>query len=437
MFIEMARNETPLLLGLVTILLVLVGFSVIYFTLDFSDKKVDSQQLVLKDKDEGLSYVGRVISENVPEDYVNFAKGGSSSDNDDNDDDEYECVVNSDCDDGEVCINHECEDENLMECVVNSDCDDGDLLTDDSCVAGFCHNDFNGECRENDDCSDGNVLTRDRCVAGQCSFSLIGNCDFNWECADGNALTNDVCTNNVCQNNFIGNCLNDLNCDDGDASTSDVCVDYFCEHTFSLGCRTNSECNDSNICTNDVCNLADFTCSNNVVADRDTYSPLYPGTEGVGICQSQIETCNAVSQNWIVLQNEVNPQLEGSPASCNDGIDNDCDAGIDVTDSGCVDLEIVEIDRLVTGGNFYYFDIKNNGYVDLNNILWSLSMGNGAIFNNNLEPISLGRGEDIRIRKFYVYPVSGSYTAFAYADYLNNFDESNESNNGKTLGVVI
>jgi hypothetical protein len=202
-------------------------------------------------------------------------------------DDGLYCTVSDQCSGG-TCTGQprECSsglaifcDENrdaCVECLVNADCDDGNLCTDDVCNDGVCFNYVNGE-----PCNDGLFCTiNDQCMGGTCTGSpndcspgefcdetldACVECVVDGHCPDdGNPCTDAACINSACQhvpNTDLcddglvctendqcsnGNCVGDaLSCDDGIACTIDTCEEPTgCVHTPDHGA-----CDDGAYCT--------------------------------------------------------------------------------------------------------------------------------------------------------------------------------------------
>jgi len=385
-----------------------------------------------------------------------------------------QCQADTDCNDGDIttqdiCNNNLCENIPINECQIDTDCDDSDPLTQDSCNSGVCVNTFIGNCQINTDCNDNDPLTQDVCNNGFCEYNVIGNCIIDLDCNDGDPLTQDACVNNNCENTFIGNCQLDADCDDSDPLTQDSCIAGYCsnvptgcavdtdcddgnqftddscnsgvcQNVFNGQCQTDTDCGDSDICTSDVCNNS-YTCDNNPLGPIYSYSgPV--GTEGVGICQQEIQTCNSGTQQWIVTQQENLPQTESGVSSCNDNIDNDCDSGSDINDNGCVDISLTGLSVMYpsnpSAGDlvWFTFDIRNTGFVNLNNIFWEFIAGDGNVYVSS-SPISLAVGQPYSITTTNIYGQAGSYNAAARADYQNLINEINELNNERTIVVSI
>lgn len=171
-------------------------------------------------------------------------------------------------------------------CVVDADCDDGNLCTQEACVAGQCAsatpfacpaapcfvascNPQTGKCEQSPiSCDDGDPCTADQCTNGQCQHLAVPGCGMSCAgdeyCDDGNPCTKDVCAwgSGQCVHQLLEGCAEpcqgDASCDDGDPCTQDVCTDAgMCEHLQMDGCYpkcfNDYDCNDGNPCTQDMC----------------------------------------------------------------------------------------------------------------------------------------------------------------------------------------
>ena len=153
------------------------------------------------------------------------------------------CAGVSDCAEGEICnpLDGQCIPE--PDCVVDSDCNDGNPCTRDTCnvIAGQCIVE-----ETNDPCDDGVACTvGDQCANGVCN----GGVPDDGQCDDGN-----VCTDNTCHpvlgcraTNNVNACDAGLGCTEGDQCADGACV---------AGAPNNALCSDDNVCTDDVCNPA-------------------------------------------------------------------------------------------------------------------------------------------------------------------------------------
>lgn len=173
------------------------------------------------------------------------------------------CTANSQCDVGQVCINHAC-----TTCTSNSQCGpsavcaathtgmqctctmDSDCAAGEACNSGICQ--FAppppGGCSELG-CQNGQVCVNNAC--GACSSSI--ECDTQ----PGEPVSGLVCTNGTC-----GNCTANRQCGGGMACVQGTCGT----------CSASSQCGASGTCTDGFC-----TCKSN--ADCDTGQRC-----GSGVC---------------------------------------------------------------------------------------------------------------------------------------------------------
>src|SRR6266850_15623 len=124
-------------------------------------------------------------------------------------------------------------------------------------------------CVLNSQCDDGNVCTIDVCnpVTNSCvNTAISGCCNTSSDCNDGNTCTTDTCntTTHACSSSPLpGCCTNDLQCGDGIVCTADACdvSTNTCTHTPIAGCCTqDQQCDDMNVCTFDRCDQFTHSC---------------------------------------------------------------------------------------------------------------------------------------------------------------------------------
>jgi len=238
----------------------------------------------------------------------------------------------SPCDDGDLCTENDvcsegacagtpivCPNEGLCdpldgickECVVDSNCDDGNGCTDESCVLGTCtYTDNTNTCDDGDLCTESDV-----CSAGTCSGSpvdcgadlcdpadgLCKECLTAADCSDGDVCTDDLCTDGICENPN-----NASSCDDGDLCTeNDTCSGGVCAGTpvncgiqqcdpadgLCKDCLIDADCDDANVCTDDACvtgvcqntDNTEFCDDGDLCTENDTCSG--------GVCTGTLVTC--------------------------------------------------------------------------------------------------------------------------------------------------
>ena len=224
----------------------------------------------------------------------------------------YECLRDSDCNDGntcttDTCVLHMCDHDNIgdipcgdrmacdwnrnclpVDCNTDADCDDGNVCTTEVCTANTCvrnNLELGTECGPDLICSPGAV-----CAPADCGGDL-GTCD------DGNPCTHETCVFRhcfrgtfdpgfVCGEGLVCNeetecvpveCDTDVDCDDGNECTFALCQNHLCGDQFvDLGhscgddptmecgpgavcvpreCTFSSDCDDGNECTRETCAL--------------------------------------------------------------------------------------------------------------------------------------------------------------------------------------
>lgn len=156
------------------------------------------------------------------------------------------------------------------------------------------HEDLSGACTDYTQCDDGVLCTFDDCVAASCTHTHVGACE---------------------------PCTHARDCDDGDAATLDRCeTGNFCVHA---ECFANSDCDDGNACTSDSC--AGRYCS-------------FSGIPGCGGgCTDFDHDGDLATFCGGTDCDPTNASVFGGAAEvCDDGVDNDCDRGIDYFDVDCL-----------------------------------------------------------------------------------------------------
>jgi hypothetical protein len=239
------------------------------------------------------------------------------------------CRTNRDCDDGVFCNGTE-------QCVASAcqpgipvACDDGVACTRDSCdegtgtcvsapdntrcvapaVCDIRRGCTSTACMTDAQCDDGNVCNgRETCAAGACVSSGPLRCD------DGIACTQDQCDPRLGCTATPDN----RRCDDGVfCNGSEICS------TAARGCTGGMPvvCEDGNPCTTERCDEMSRSCSvvGRTDADNDGFLPARCGGND----------CDDNNSN-------VNPgRPEGTPGTCLDGLDNNCNGLPDCRDPAC------------------------------------------------------------------------------------------------------
>lgn len=143
----------------------------------------------------------------------------------------YECKVNSDCSNDDICAEgrcipcqtNTCDTSREVECVFGSQCESG-LCADGACIpAGKCV--FDSNCQEGQVCLDGECLARPECLSDA-------------ECGEGR----------IC--NASHACEDDVECRvDADCGEGLICLQNMCAQ-----CRLSCECpNEGDVCMNGMC----------------------------------------------------------------------------------------------------------------------------------------------------------------------------------------
>ncbi len=111
-------------------------------------------------------------------------------------------------------------------CAAAPDCEDGDVCTDHLCEEGFCNNDVDPACcHHHVECNDSDVCTTDSCVANVCQNPPTN-------CGDQNPCTDDSCSspagcqhvadnNNLCDDGLV--CTGNDQCSSGSCIADDTC----------------------------------------------------------------------------------------------------------------------------------------------------------------------------------------------------------------------
>jgi len=183
-------------------------------------------------------------------------------------------------------------------------CDDGNACTWDYCADG-------GHCgHEAVSCDDGHACTVDSCDP---AIGCTAVADDGAACDDGNNCTSgDGCIGAVCQGAPIEDCCaTDVDCDDDATCTLDFCGEGLCANE-------PIDCSVPDVCYAGFCDI-DGECSATPISCDDSNFCTDDGCDSATGC---------------VHEPAANPP-EPVEVSCTDGLDNDCDGTIDVTDSDC------------------------------------------------------------------------------------------------------
>ena len=208
-------------------------------------------------------------------------------------------------------------------CLVDSDCQDGNLCTEQQCdvTVNQCTApvEVAGCCLQNTDCDDGNACNLDRCIGKKCRHSaniVAGCCFLNSDCDDKNPCTLNECNveTALCKLPVpLGPtcCTSDAGCDDGDPATLNTCdVDanlcvYPADPDF---CSSLADpCDDGNPCTEDQCNVPFQECVHTAVSECCVDASECPADADLctaAACDPATNTCTQAPIPGCCLQHE-------------------------------------------------------------------------------------------------------------------------------------
>lgn len=185
----------------------------------------------------------------------------------------------------------------LSECIVASDCGDGDVCTTDRCIAGLCAYvpvSAPACCNIADDCEGGSACKTTTCVTkpgrpyGTCGYAAVpGCCSADSGCDDRDPCTADACNleSNTCTHSPIeGCCVSPADCSDENGCTVDRCVANQCVfkvRTTGGCCASDEHCDDNDPCTANTCDMDAHAC------ESTTLDP-----SGKPICCQSGEDCD-------------------------------------------------------------------------------------------------------------------------------------------------
>jgi hypothetical protein len=251
------------------------------------------------------------------------------------------CESDAACDDANPCTADVCTEAGCQHSPIDATCSDGDSCTTaDRCVEGACRGtplDADGD-RAVDarcgglDCDDRDPQVHPGVFEGPvglptCSDGIDNDCDGLSDEADPGCSP----------------CMLDSECDDSMiCNGAEVCLDGICQPGSPV------DCSDANPCTDDICH-ADGGCahepnSGGACEDGDPCSG--PDVCLVGVCQSGplidadgdgVAPVDCGGTDCNDARATVHPQFAEGPdvASCQDGLDNDCDGLTDSQEPGC------------------------------------------------------------------------------------------------------
>ncbi len=234
-----------------------------------------------------------------------------------------------------------------VECLINSDCDDANVCTDDVCSLGVCFNTSNlAACDDGLFCNGADTCSGNTCsvhAGAPCGAQLCDeagdacvDCLADGDCDDGNGCTNNTCAAGVCQTaNNTAACDDGLFCNGADTCSGGSCstnagdpctLPDLCSEGLDacVECLVDTDCNDANVCTTDQCSGG--TCFNtpNLLACDDGLFCNGTDTCGGGTCSVHTGTpCGAQACD------------EGGDTCVDCLVDGDCDDANGCTDDSC------------------------------------------------------------------------------------------------------
>lgn len=299
--------------------------------------------------------------------------------------------VSLDCLPCQYYLNHECID---YPCCIDSDCGTNYRCVEHACISncGSCQYMVDGICADHECCNDSMCAGSQRCERNNCVPVICGagdiikdhqctaaeRCQSNNDCNDSNDLTLDLCigagtATSHCTHLETDVCSRDSDCDDDDISTEDKCVGTP-KHCISQ----KIDCNEFGVrCTN-----SDGFCEGNLtVADDTAYC-----------C---IGTCITLPDLYIKSMDEDNRVLE---------------------------VEIYGNHRVNETRVFRIYAFENNTRMN-------------TIDGLQYAQINGKNSTDTFYFNFTIYNATINVTASV--DYTNLINETNETNNNKTITVIV
>lgn len=327
-----------------------------------------------------------------------------------------------------ICKDHECCSDN--ECAGTEEC------IDNSCqeiACGYCeyaenHTCFDYECCENIDCGFGEECSQNVCVTacGACQYRENGTC-YDYECCnDTDCASNQQCVTNTCialncpagktaSNHeciISASCSTDADCDDNISETVDICLgagtsSAHCTNMQADDCDSDSDCNDNNISTKDVCAGSPKTCSHTLEYCEDI------GEEcEFGSCDTNL-TKTADTDYCCTGTCKLQPDIYIF------SIDDDDDL---------IEVEIEGIDTVNSSETFTLYAFENGTRMDTSE-------------GDDYHTITGGETENIYYFNFTMWNITLSTPQIinitAVADYDDEINESNETNNNMTIQIEI
>ena len=183
---------------------------------DGAKQALEEAKSLTREAHQALKNAHRVLMQIVR----SINQNGESFDPDEIDEDEdvdvveeVECTVDADCEEGFVCVDNECEEEEEeVECTEDADCEEGFVCVDSGCE----EEEEEAECIVDADCENGRV-----CVDGECQEEPEETgCTEDADCEEGY-----ICVDNECEEESgETQCADDTDCEEGQ-----VCVEGECE----------------------------------------------------------------------------------------------------------------------------------------------------------------------------------------------------------------
>lgn len=239
----------------------------------------------------------------------------------DNESDQVACEEDTDCEQGEICVNGSC----AQVCVIADDCANPDHGCSGACPEASQPICFM-ECTSSEDCAEGEYCNTEFCngLFGRCELPPSDRCATNDDCADGefcnvvDGTCEAFCTEQSdCAEGFLCNvasglciaagaeCIDDDGCGDGQVCVSEVCVDEgdnSCTETADCLDQGDAYCGNvggENQCVSISCGSAFNSCSRCVLGanngSRDENGPVIFFAEqiklGAGFCEPESANC--------------------------------------------------------------------------------------------------------------------------------------------------
>jgi len=238
--------------------------------------------------------------------------------------------------------------------------------TDETCGDGL-DNDCDGAADDGCVCSPGSTVP---CYTGPSGTDGIGTCQAGVQTCNATGTAYGACvgavapTDETCGDGLDNDCDGEVDdgcvcvpgstaaCYSGPPSTEDVGTCLSGTQTCNAAGTGYGSCVGEvgpidEICGDGVDNDCDGVSDDGCVCFPQSVAPCYggpAGTDGVGVCHTGQQTCNATGTGYGACIGDVVPSAE----VCGDGLDNDCDG---FADDGCI-------------GDYAWHDVNGNGLQD-------------------------------------------------------------------------